>query len=251
MVDKLLNYGRQAIADFVRDIGPITNALDVGAGEGADLRIVREINPNAEILAIEGFDLFAQRLAAARIESVSINIEREAFPFPDESMDLVLANQVLEHCKEVFWIFHNISRVLKTGGHLIIGVPNLASLHNRLLLMMGRQPTSIGNHSAHIRGYTRGDMLRLLNCGFPDGYALNGFRGGNFYPFPPFVARPLARVLPGMAVSFFLLLRKTRSYKDSFLRYPIETQLNTNFFVGGDESLWTYKSINSQKQNHP
>jgi len=105
---------------------------------------------------------------------------------------------------------------------------------------MGRQPTSIGNHSAHIRGYTRFDMLRLLNCGFPQGYELRGFQGSNFYPFPPVVARPLARLFPGMAVSFFLLLRKTREYDDSFLRYPVDMQLNTNFYVGGAGDLWTF-----------
>jgi hypothetical protein len=43
-----------------------------------------------------------------------------------------------------------------------------------------------------------------------------------------------------MAVSFFLLLRKTREYDDSFLRYPVDMQLNTNFYVGGAGDLWTF-----------
>ena len=53
----------------------------------------------------------------------------------------MIANQILEHTKEVFWIWHEIARVLAPQGQLILGVPNLASAHNRLLLLLGRQPT--------------------------------------------------------------------------------------------------------------
>lgn len=240
MIDRLLNYGRHCIADFVMTAAPISRALDVGAGGGSDLQIVRSISPSADIVAIEGFRLFQERLAAAKIKSTSIDIEKDVFPFEDRSFDLVIANQVLEHVKEIFWTFHNITRVLRVGGHLIVGVPNLASLHNRILLLLGRQPTAIGNHSAHIRGYTKVDMLRLLECGFPGGFELRASRGSNFYPFPPVIARPLARAFPNMAVSFFLLLRKTREYEDSFLRYPVEMQLNTNFFVGDRGVQWQF-----------
>lgn len=65
---------------------------------------------------------------------MQLNIERDPLPFADESVDIFMANQVLEHCKEIFWIFSEVSRCLKPGGCFIIGVPNLAALHNRLLL---------------------------------------------------------------------------------------------------------------------
>jgi len=241
MIDRLLNYGRHCIASFVAQSGAVRKALDVGAGAGSDLTIVKSICPDCEVVAIEGFKPFQERLTEAAIPFVSIDIERDRFPFDDASFDLVMANQVLEHVKEVFWVFDNISRILKVGGHLIVGVPNLASLHNRLLLLLGRQPTSIGNHSAHIRGYTRNDMLRLLDLGFPGGFEVIDFQGSNFYPFPPAMARPLARIMPGMAVSFFLLLKKSRDYDGSFLRYPVDARLNSSFFVGETETEWNFR----------
>ena len=73
-----------------------------------------------------------------------------------------MANQILEHTKEIFWILDQVSTVLKEGGHFLLGVPNLASLHNRLLLAFGRQPSPIQNNSAHVRGYTKPDVLQLL-----------------------------------------------------------------------------------------
>ena len=240
VIDRSLNYGRSAIAEFVSMATPVASALDVGAGAGLDLDTVRSICPDARLFGIEGFIEFTRMLEKKSIETINIDIESERFPFEDESLDLVLSNQVFEHLKEIYWTLDNVARTLKTGGHFILGVPNLASLHNRLLLSVGRQPTSIGNHSAHIRGYTRQDILRLLDAGFPGGFELRGFRGGNFYPLPPTLAKPLAYLLPNMAVSIFLLFRKSRPYEGSFLRYPVDARLNTHFFVGGEDELWSF-----------
>jgi hypothetical protein len=132
--------------------------------------------------------------------------------------------------KDVFWVLHEASRVMKMGGHLLIGVPNLAALHNRILLLAGQQPTSIKNDSAHVRVYTRSDFIRLVNC-FPKGYKLLSWRGSNFYPLPAVLARPVARMLPSMAWAVFMLFRKTRSYSREFLDYPESEQLQTNFFL--------------------
>ncbi|MEA2101747.1 MAG: class I SAM-dependent methyltransferase, partial [Thermodesulfobacteriota bacterium] len=146
-------------------------------------------------------------------------------------MDLVIANQILEHTKEIFWIFNEISRVLRIGGRMIIGVPNLASLHNRILLLLGRQPSPIKSTSAHVRGFTRSDLMRFMEC-WPGGYRLIDFQGSNFYPFPSLIARPLARCLPTMAWGIFLLVEKTRAYDGAFVRFPVDHKLETNFYLG-------------------
>jgi SAM-dependent methyltransferase len=190
------------------------------------------VQPDAKLHAIEVHRESAEYLAEQGIAVHNLNIERDSFPFPDRSMDVVLTNQILEHTKELFWIFHEISRVLREGGSLIVGVPNLASLHNRLLLMLGRQPSQLQNASAHVRGFTKSDILRMLATVFPAGYVLRNFGGSNFYPFPPALARPLAAALPGMAWGIFLRLEKRRPYSREFLEFPIRAQLETNFFVG-------------------
>jgi SAM-dependent methyltransferase len=194
--------------------------------------LARKVQPSAQLHAIEVHRESAERLIQQDIMAHILNIERESFPFPDGSMDVVLANQILEHTKELFWIFHEISRVLHLGGSLIMGVPNLASLHNRLLLMLGRQPTSLRSASAHIRGFTKSDILGMLATVFPGGYVLRDFGGSNFYPFPPVLARPLATVLPGMAWGIFLRLEKRRPYGREFLEFPARAELETNFFLG-------------------
>jgi SAM-dependent methyltransferase len=232
VVDFELNYGRQSIREFAATIAPFRTVLDIGAGSGRDLLTCRSVQADCELHAIEWHPANAVLLRELGANVEALDIERDRLPFPDGTFDVVIANQILEHVKEIFWVLHNATRVLPIGGHLIVGVPNLASLHNRLILMLGMQPTPINSFSAHVRGFTKHDFIRLLESCWPGGYRLRCRRGGNFYPFPPLVARPLARLVPSMAWGMFLLLRKERVYADEFISVPRDQHFETNFFFG-------------------
>jgi len=232
MIDRTLNYGRDVLKRFLLANGGFETALDIGAGRGYDLATVREVNPNARLFAIEFYPASVQELKEKQITVRSLDIERQPFSFEPGSMDVVMANQILEHTKEIFWIFDQVSRVLKEGGHFFIGVPNLAALHNRILLALGRQPSPLKNNSAHVRGFTKPDVEQLFQSAFPGGYQLVGFGGSNFYPFPPVLARPLARLFPSMAWGVFFDFKKVKPYRREFLDYPRRMQLETNFYLG-------------------
>jgi SAM-dependent methyltransferase len=232
MIDRALSYGRENIAAYLAACAPVGRVLDIGAGTGEDLLTVRDRSPNAELFAVELYEPSRRKLEDHGATVWPLDFEREPLPAESESFDVVMANQVLEHVKEVFWILHEMTRTLRVGGRLLLGVPNLASLHNRLLLLFGRQPTPINNASAHIRGFTRHDVVRLLSTCFPGGYQLEQCTGANFYPFPPVVARPFSRLLPNMAWGMFLRLRKIRRYDDGFIRFLHGSALQTSFFDG-------------------
>ncbi len=181
---------------------------------------------------MEGGKEYARNLEGKADRIVVANIERDRFPLADGEADLIIANQILEHTKEVFWIFHEVSRSLKIGGHFLFGVPNVCSLHNRFLLALGRQPTQHKLASAHVRPFSKNDTLAFLNACFPGGYELEQFRGAQFYPFPLRMARLLANALPTLAFTIFFMIRKTRKYRNEFAVYPGRAQLETNFWTG-------------------
>jgi SAM-dependent methyltransferase len=233
MVDKQLNYGRHHIFNFLQNAMPFETVLDLGSGKGDDLDLAKSINLNASLHAIEGYPPYVEHLKSKNINVYNLDVERDKIPFENESVDVIIMNQIMEHVKDVYWIFHEVTRVLKVGGHFIVGVPNLASLHNRLLLAIGEQPTCIQNDSAHVRGYTKKDFNKLADCGFKNGYKLNNFGGSNFYPFPPIIAKPLAKLLPKMAWSIFMDWQKTIKYSDNgYLEYPQKNKLETKFYLG-------------------
>jgi ubiquinone/menaquinone biosynthesis C-methylase UbiE len=230
-VDRSLNYGRHIIEEFASSVQGISRCLDVGAGSGADLDIVRRRHPNAELHAVESWGPNVTTLEAKGVKVTKLNFEESLLPYPDNYFDLIVSNQVIEHTKEIFWTMHEITRVLKVGGHFLIGIPNLGSLHNRLLLLAGLQPTCIQNSSAHIRGFTASDLQKFINI-FPEGYLLRKRRGSNFYPFPPMLARPLANFFPQLAWSNFFLFKKVKPYEIPYYRdFPKLNKLETNFKV--------------------
>jgi ubiquinone/menaquinone biosynthesis C-methylase UbiE len=232
MIDRSLNYGRHILQSFLSQELLLKTGicLDLGAGRGEDLILVKKNMPNAQLHAIECYESNIEYLKKNGIMSNALNLERDCFPFSEEYFDLIIANQVLEHCKEIFWIFHEISRTLKIGGYIYIGVPNLAALHCRLLLLFGRQPSCVKTASAHIRGFTKPDILDFINACAPNLYSVKIFRGSNFYPFPSFLAKILSKAFPSSSTCIFLVLKKNKQYNSEFLKYPVG--LETNFWRG-------------------
>ena len=88
----------------------------------------------SRMLGVEIYEEPAQAAEARGIEVARVDLEAERFPWPDESVDVVICNQVLEHLKNIWLPMSEMHRVLRPGGHAVLSVPNLASLHNRVLL---------------------------------------------------------------------------------------------------------------------
>jgi SAM-dependent methyltransferase len=230
--DQRETYGPHVVEDIVGGLDSPQVVVDLGAGSGRDLAIVRRIHPQAKLIAVEGGREYARSLAGQADRIVVANIERDPLPLADGEADLIIANQVLEHTKEIFWIFHEVSRSLKVGGNFLFGVPNICSLHNRFLLLLGRQPTQHKVCSAHVRPFSKEDTLAFLNACFPGGYKLAQFRGAQFYPFPARLSRLLANAFPTFAFTIFFLIRKVADYHGEFATYPARAQLETNFWTG-------------------
>lgn len=209
-----LNYGRDIIVDYCKRSwerhknNERFKILDLGAGAGTDLfNCMKELKGNAELFALESYAPNVEKLKKNGVCVRCINIEKDSFPFENESIDFIIMNQVLEHTKEIFWIFSEISRVLRKGGCCIVGVPNLASLHNRCALLVGKQPTSIRALGPHVRGFTKKDFINFIET---DGYfQAEYFAGSNFYPFSPKISSLLSQVMPNFAVSIFWGIRRT------------------------------------------
>jgi SAM-dependent methyltransferase len=223
-------YGNEALQSFLTRIESPSSVLDIGAGAGRDLALTKQIHPGIRTMAVECFN--TERLRQ-RFDAVhELNIERDPLPLASCSVDLVIANQVLEHLKEIFWVWHEVSRVLTVGGHFIVGVPNIASLHNRLLLGLGKHPTQWKSYSAHVRPFSKPDTLKFVDVCFAGGYELVAFRGSQFYPLPRGASRALCVLFPAAAAFIFFLFRKKREYHREFLEHPVRARLETNFFLG-------------------
>jgi len=204
--------------------------LDVGCGRGDDLVAIREIlGGQAELFGLESYEPYRKLCFDLGIDVRDADVERDRLPFGDGELDVVLMNQVLEHTKDLFWIFSEVGRVLPEGGAFLVGVPNLAAWHDRLMLALGMQPSGMKVLGPHVRGFTAPGLKAFAEA---DGYfRVTSNRGSGFYPFPAFLAVPLARWFPTLSTGLFLRIERT-SKAGSFLEVLRSRMYETAYYAG-------------------
>lgn len=230
-----LSYGRDVLAGFVKDYTQSCSSdtfriLDIGCGGGDDLINIRESTGlNLHLHGIEVYEPSVIKCREKGIDIHSINIEYQKLPFPDAYFDVVVINQVIEHLKEIFFVFSEISRVVKPDGLIAVGVPNIAAWHDRLAILLGDQPTCLKTLGPHVRGYTVPSFKRFIET---DGFfKVYRFKGSGFYPFPAGIAITLSKIFPTLSTGIFFDIRRTLK-KGNFVEVLKSRFYETNYFAG-------------------
>jgi 2-polyprenyl-3-methyl-5-hydroxy-6-metoxy-1,4-benzoquinol methylase len=114
--------------------------LDVGCSDGTISIALKKVS-GAELVC--GVDISKKAVELARSKGVKaqvVNVDEEKLPFESEYFDAVHAGEIIEHLLDPDHLFDEIHRVLKKRGAFVLTTPNLSSLVNRLLLLIGFQP---------------------------------------------------------------------------------------------------------------
>ena len=143
--------------------------LDAGCGDGINLfglnKIKREKQWNA---LLYGTDYNPLRLDRASKFSFIEEINQsplDNLPYDADFFDIVICNQVLEHISEDKKVLLELKRVIRSGGLLILGVPNegcaMAWFRNHVI------QRSILQLTDHVNFYTEKSISTILtNSGF-------------------------------------------------------------------------------------
>ena len=182
--------------------------LDVGCANGdRTVKIADYFHITEQ--CTHGVDYNEKQIAICknRFNAAVIDLESQKFPYEHNSFDLVICNQVLEHLKNYKKVIDNLIRVTRKKGFILIGIPNLAHLVNRLYLMFGIQPMCMTLNSSHVRGFTHKSFVKMLDA--TENVELVDCKGGVMYPLPYSIAKPLTKYFPGLSGYVCYLLKKT------------------------------------------
>lgn len=123
--------------------------LDMGCGPGYFAYLLKQNNPK---IIVHGLDISKTALDKASYldKKFELDIDKRDVPQQDESYDVVVCTQFLEHIYDVRHALTEMCRLLKKGGIGVISVPNCVFWRFRIYFLLGRIPEWILNEQ-HIR----------------------------------------------------------------------------------------------------
>ena len=137
------------LAEFVRGLGPVERALDLGCGDGRVTVLLEARELTAADVSRVALDRARERVPGAAL----VELEPDApLPFADGSFDLVLCVETAEHVRDLQLFLSEIRRVLAPGGELALTTPASGPL------------VRPGNPlSPHLRRFTRRSLRSVLD----------------------------------------------------------------------------------------
>lgn len=174
---------------------------------------------------VEGLDVepdrFAEPIKQTGLTVRRCDIDNDAFPYADETVDVVLLNEVFEHLRiNPVGTMREIFRVLRPGGRLMLSTPNGLSLNRLAILLTKGTPgpniykeysklTDIG-HMGHVREYAPREVEDLIEkIGFKTSHRI---RRGSYYHLRPGltgrIADGICMALPPLRQHFALIAVK-------------------------------------------
>jgi SAM-dependent methyltransferase len=178
-LDNVWSAERVRFRQTLRRIPPATNAnsriLDLGSSRAwlpffQVLLGYRQIALNTSYPEA-GFISDSLRVNGAKPVDVGMevfDIEREEFPFEDDSFDVITCLEVLEHLAiDPMAMMSEVNRVLKPGGLFVLTTPNALRTANVVNILLGEQPCGWNPYNGfdtnrHNREYTPREIERLL-----------------------------------------------------------------------------------------
>lgn len=153
--------------------------LDIGCFDGT---LGSQFLPEWQVYGVEGDRQACLAANEKGVRAVPHDLEK-GLPFESGLFDCVIAAEIIEHVYDTDFFLQEIKRVLKNNGVLVMSIPNMACLSNRIKMLLGGYPRYAeyrAGGAGHIRVYTAKIIKSQLE---ENGFRILRFAGCNL-PLP-------------------------------------------------------------------
>lgn len=168
---EILTTAHKHLAGLAADLPQVKRVLDAPAGTGFISQQMR--NLGYEVIA---GDIAPQVFKPRDIPVLKINLN-QTFPFADNTFDLAVCREGIEHVENQFFVLREFGRIVRDKGFLLISTPNILCLRSRLanLLVGGGKLLALPPHEGWIDKDGAGHInmrnyyilrLALIHAGF-------------------------------------------------------------------------------------
>lgn len=121
---------------------PILNVLEVGSETSGIPDAVRGSLgiPRDRYHCLDISEAVVNALRLAGFPSLKLDVSSERLPFGEESFDLIIMSEVIEHLIDPDFAIREVKRVMRADAILALTTPNLSAWFNRFIILSGRQP---------------------------------------------------------------------------------------------------------------
>jgi SAM-dependent methyltransferase len=155
---RLLDRFRRRLTSEVQALSP-GRVLDAGCGEGHVTRWLADALPVGEIVGVEGRPEALVAFAKRNPGLDGVEADLRALPFADDSFDLVVCTEVLEHLEDPRETLRELARVSRS--HLFLTVPH-EPFFRAGNLARGRYLARLGSTPGHLSTWSKRGFLRVV-----------------------------------------------------------------------------------------
>ena len=113
-----------------KDLLQSRKVCDLSAGRGYIAHLFEKAGSD-----VHAYDLFPDQNKFLKSQVRKIDLQQK-FPDENDSMDLVLCCETIEHLPNQYFLFQEAARIVKEGGTFILTTPNSSSLRSRFSQFM-------------------------------------------------------------------------------------------------------------------
>lgn len=194
--DGLHDYVLSKVQEVSKGSTTLIRVLDFGCGTGSFFQRLKESGYNN----LTGVDITRSASFPSSLNLFTLDLDRSALPFLDESFDLITMIEVLEHMENIGNTLAELHRVTAPDGYIIITTPNLHSIECRLryLLLDKMKQFDEKGDPTHITPIILHPFLKLLDRYQFKVLEVCTHRRDGFSP----TSRPMFRLLTGVLRRF-------------------------------------------------